>query len=82
MWSMPLPPLLNAHGHNVKVKMETESNIFTFNEERSVVLLNTENRNRLFNGKLCPKSKLIFLEVSLESDKKTEISNQKFAISI
>ena len=69
MWSMPLPPLLNADNFDVKIEMVTASRFFTFDEERSVVLLNKENRMNILSGKLCPKSKLILLEFRLKSDK-------------
>ena len=72
IWSMPLLPLLNADNIDVKIEMVTDSSLFTFDEERSVILLNRENRMKLLSGKLCPKSKLIFLEFRLKSDK-TEI---------
>ena len=55
LWSMPLPPLLNDYGYDVKVKMETDSRIFDFDTENSIVFLSSENRNRLFNGELCPE---------------------------
>ena len=81
MWSMPLPPLLNADNLEFKIEMVTASRFFTFDEERSFVLLNKENRMNLLNGKLCPKLKLIFLEFRLKSEK-IEILNQKFAVLI
>ena len=80
-WIMPLPPLLNADDVNVKIELETDSSLFSFDAERSIVFLNKEIRPMFFNGKLCPRYKLLFLEFSLNMDE-TEISRQKFPISI
>ena len=78
---MPLPPLLNADGQDVKVKMETVSTIFDFDADKSIVFISSENRNRLFNGELCPVSRLIFLEFSLNSgESKSSIQMLPIAI--
>lgn len=53
-WSLSLPPLLNAHGIDVEIQMQTNSRLFTFQVENSVVILNNRNKNLLYNGSLCP----------------------------
>ena len=62
--------------------MASVSNLFAFDEQRSLVFLRNDGRDKLFNGDICPKEKLIFLEFSVSNGAQTDILNHKFPISI
>ena len=80
-WSMTIPSVIDADSQNVEVELLTDSDIFSYNKESSMLILKRKGLIDVVSGDLCRENKIISLEFGLKSDELGE-STQKLQITI